>query len=100
VLRLFRILAAMKPVRGTVADPFRWSHDRRAERALIAEYEADLTAITVPGVDPEAAVALAELPLSIRGFGPVKAEAMVVAAEKRAGLLARLRGEPQAVAAE
>ena len=44
------------------------------ERALIRQYEADMAEV-LAGVTPEtmdAAVALAELPLQIRGFGPVK----------------------------
>ncbi|MCV2877450.1 indolepyruvate ferredoxin oxidoreductase family protein [Sedimentimonas flavescens] len=86
----FRLLARMKGLRGTALDPFGRSEERRTERALIAEYEADMARI-LPLVRPETleiARELAELPLSIRGFGPVKVEAVARAAKRRAELLA------------
>lgn len=89
----FRVLAALKPLRGTPLDPFGYSADRRMERALIAQYEADMTEVLAKiGPDTmDAAVALAELPLSIRGFGPVKDKAAQTAAKRREELLAALR---------
>ena len=96
-------LARMKRLRGTPFDPFGRSEDRRLERALIAQYEADAEEILrlAPG-NLDAAVALAELPLQIRGFGPVKAAHAEKAALRREELLAALRaGEaPAAQAAE
>jgi indolepyruvate ferredoxin oxidoreductase len=101
VLRLFRLLAGMKGLRGTPFDPFGYSADRRVERRLIAAYESDLEAILrAPAVDPATALELAELPLKIRGYGPVKAEAIAAAEVRRAALLARLGAGPEAVAAE
>ena len=104
VLTLFGVLARMKGLRGTVLDPFGWLPERRVERALIAQYEADMAEV-LPLVAPptEGAVrALAELPLAIRGFGPVKDAAVEKAARQRAELLAAIRagGTPQAQAAE
>ncbi|WP_432636014.1 indolepyruvate ferredoxin oxidoreductase family protein [Albidovulum sp.] len=104
VLTLFGVLARMKGLRGTVLDPFGWLPERRVERALIAQYEADMAEV-LPLVAPptEGAVrALAELPLAIRGFGPVKDAAVEKAARQRAELLAAIRagGPPQAQAAE
>ena len=104
VLTLFGVLARMKGLRGTALDPFGWLPERRAERALIAQYEADMAEV-LPLVAPptEGAVrALAELPLAIRGFGPVKDAAVEKAARQRAELLAAIRagGTPQAQAAE
>ena len=104
VLTLFGVLARMKGLRGTVLDPFGWLPERRAERALIAQYEADMAEV-LPLVAPptEGAVrALAELPLAIRGFGPVKDAAVEKAARQRAELLAAIRAgdTPQAQAAE
>jgi indolepyruvate ferredoxin oxidoreductase len=74
------------------------------ERALIAQYEADMAEI-LPKVTPatrDAAVALAALPLEIRGFGPVKAANAAKAAKRREELMAAIRagGAPQAEAAE
>jgi len=91
MLRTFRLLAKLKPLRGTPLDVFGWSGERRSERALIAQYEADIdTALaTTPG---PLATALLTLPDAIRGFGPVKAEAMADAAVRRADILSRMKG--------
>ena len=102
--RVFRLLARGKVLRGTPFDPFGWSAERKAERALINQYERDMAEV-LENVTPrtmEIAVELAELPLRIRGFGPVKAEAMEAAAKRREELLAAFRagGAPVAQAAE
>ncbi|MCU0909055.1 MAG: 2-oxoacid:acceptor oxidoreductase family protein, partial [Rhodobacteraceae bacterium] len=96
VERAFRVLARMKPLRGTPLDPFGHTAERRAERAAIRAYEADVARVlaTVTPETMDAAVALAELPLSVRGFGPVKAAAATRAAARRADLLTALAAEP------
>ncbi|MCR8547092.1 indolepyruvate ferredoxin oxidoreductase family protein [Salipiger sp. P9] len=104
MLRAFRLLARMKGLRGTPLDPFGRTAERRMERALIAQYERDMDEI-LPHVTPETlepAVALAALPLSIRGFGPVKEANEREAAKRREELLAAIRagGAPLARAAE
>ncbi|GAB4383681.1 indolepyruvate ferredoxin oxidoreductase family protein [Albidovulum sp.] len=104
ILPLFRILARMKRLRGTPFDLFGRTAERRMERALIAQYEADMAEI-LPKVTPatlEAARALARLPLEIRGFGPVKAAAERAAAKRREELLAAIRsgGAPERLAAQ
>jgi len=104
MLPVFRLLAAMKGLRGTALDPFGRSAERRTERALIAQYEADMAEI-LPRVTPETealARDLAELPLAIRGFGPVKEASVAKAAARRAELLAAFRagGTPLPMAAE
>jgi len=71
--RLWPHLAKLKRLRGTPFDPFGYSSERRMERRLIGEYERDIKGMMkTPPLNPEAAIALAELPLKIRGFGPVK----------------------------
>ena len=85
-----RWLVKARRLRGTPFDPFGYHPERKAERALIAQYEADIGAL-LGGLDAEGlrrAVALARLPEDIRGFGHVKAWSMKKAAEKRAALLA------------
>jgi indolepyruvate ferredoxin oxidoreductase len=104
VLRAFAVLARMKGLRGTAFDPFGRTKERRTERALIAQFEADMAEI-LPRVTPETeAIAreLAELPLQIRGFGPVKEASVAAAAARRAALLAAFRagGAPMPLAAE
>jgi len=100
--RLFPLLAALKPLRGTMFDPFGHSAERKMERALIAQYEADMTA-ALAALRPDtqdAARALAALPMQIRGFGPVKAAAVATAAQRRAEILATLHEPAQVRAAE
>ncbi len=104
MLPAFRLLARMKPLRGTPLDPFGRSAERRMERALIAQYEADMAEV-LPAVTPatmEMAEALARLPLQIRGFGPVKEASAKAAAARREELLAAFRagGTPLREAAE
>jgi len=102
--RWFKLLAKFKGLRGTAFDPFGRTAERKMERALIAQYEQDMETV-LAHLSPETldvAVALAELPLSIRGFGPVKEANEAKAAKNREELLAQLRsgGSPQLEAAE
>ena len=104
MMRNFRLLARLKPLRGTPFDPFGRTEERRMERALIKQYEADMRAV-LPEVSAgtrDAVLALAELPLQIRGFGPVKAANEAKAAKRREELLAVIRagGTDRAQAAE
>ena len=73
------------------------------ERALITQYEADLKRL-LPEHAKEAsdeAVALAELPLQIRGFGPVKAANEAKASKRREEILSVLsQSNAQKAAAE
>ena len=89
MLRGFKILAKMKCLRGTLFDPFGHTAERRMERALITQFETDMKAV-LSKADPqtmEAVLALAELPLSIRGFGMVKEANERKAAKRREELL-------------
>ncbi|MBO9476856.1 indolepyruvate ferredoxin oxidoreductase family protein [Shimia sp. R11_0] len=98
---LFPLLARLKRLRGTPLDVFARHPERKMERALIAQYEADLAEIiSEHGADaPDAAVALAELPLQIKGFGPVKMANQAKAAKRREELLAALQQGDQIKAA-
>ena len=91
--RIFPVLARLKWLRGTALDPFGLTSERRLERALIREYEADLVEVLtlVREETMDAAIAWAEIPLQIRGFGPVKENAATVAAERRKEALSSLR---------
>ena len=74
ILPFMRALARMRFVRGTGFDLFGYHHDRRVERALMDQFQEVLTRmeqeLTVDRL--ELSLRIAELPLSIRGFGPVK----------------------------
>ncbi|WP_283967835.1 indolepyruvate ferredoxin oxidoreductase family protein [Tritonibacter sp. AK171] len=97
--RLFRILAKLKSLRGTPLDLFGYTAERKMERALIKQYEADMKAWLpkAESVDRDALVALAELPLQIRGFGPVKRKSEQQAAKRREELLIALKQGPDAL---
>ena len=97
--RGFRLLARMKRLRGTPLDVFGYSAERKMERALIKQYQADLPKMMAAS-NVDAAIALAELPLQIRGFGPVKEANERAAAKRREELLAMLDQEPAKQAAE
>jgi indolepyruvate ferredoxin oxidoreductase len=104
MLRAFGMLAPLKVLRGTPVDIFGYTEERRMERELIAEYERDMDRVQA-GLRPETrdiALALAELPLEIRGFGHVKQAGAEAAAVRRAELLAAFDagGWPAAQAAE
>jgi indolepyruvate ferredoxin oxidoreductase len=74
----FPALAKLKRLRGTALDPFGRSEERRIERALIADYEADLQRLLAeltPARLP-LAVKIAQVPEQIRGFGHVKAASL------------------------
>ncbi len=90
ILPVFGALKRLRRLRGTPFDPFGWTAERRMERALISQYEADMRRI-ITAWTPDArpvAVKLALLPLEIRGFGHVKRAAALAVAQRRAALLA------------
>ena len=70
----FKLLAALKGLRGTALDVFGYTEERRTERALIGEYmgivEGLLASLTA---DSHArAIEIARVPEGIKGFGHVK----------------------------
>ncbi len=102
--RPLRMMAGMKRLRGTPLDVFGYTAERRMERALIKQFEGDMADVLPRLTDQtrDAIVALAELPLQIRGFGPVKQANEAKAAKRREELLAVIRsgGAEAAKAAE
>ncbi len=73
-MTLFRLLAGLKGLRGGALDIFGKTEERRTERALIGEYRALLDTLTqgLSAANHDTAIALANLPDDIRGFGHVK----------------------------
>ncbi|MBW8908681.1 MAG: indolepyruvate ferredoxin oxidoreductase family protein, partial [Mesorhizobium sp.] len=105
MMKGFRLLATLKGLRGSAFDLFGYSEERRGERKLLAQYEADLDLIAAalaPG-RIEAATALASVPALIRGYGHVRQASAGKAAGERSRLLDRLQkamAEPVLRAAE
>jgi indolepyruvate ferredoxin oxidoreductase len=86
----FKLLAALRGLRGTPLDVFGLSRDRRLERQLIDEYEA-LVERVLARLEPgkvDAAAKLLDLYNEIRGYGPVKAAAAEKVRQRAAKLLA------------
>ena len=84
-----RLLARMRRFRGTRLDPFRLMQERRDEVACLGWFEGLLTQlaplVTVQNATDIRAI-LAE-PLEIRGYGPVKDEAMKTSKAKVAAIM-------------
>jgi len=89
IFSAFELLAKLKGLRGTWADPFGRTSERRAERALIAEYVETMGRLCarLDEVGLANAIALAELPDLVRGYGPVKEEAIAAYERRRAELV-------------
>ncbi|MEJ8572584.1 indolepyruvate ferredoxin oxidoreductase family protein [Microbaculum marinum] len=92
VLPALKILARLKGLRGTPFDPFGYLADRRAERALLLQYEDDIRTL-LPRLDADTRdpiLALARLPEAIRGYGHVKNASIEAARERRRTFLEQI----------
>jgi indolepyruvate ferredoxin oxidoreductase len=95
----FRLLVAMRRLRGTALDPFGGMESRRLERSLPGWYETAL-GVAVERLRPETharVLELARLPERIRGYEQVKAEG-ARQAMARAGEILRELDETRAPA--
>ncbi|MPW22297.1 indolepyruvate ferredoxin oxidoreductase family protein [Paraburkholderia sp. CNPSo 3157] len=93
MLNAMHVLAKLKFLRGSALDVFGKTEERRAERALIVEYET-LVRELIGGLTVEKralAVELANLPDGIRGYGHVKENNLKGVRAKWASLLAKWR---------
>ena len=95
MLGAFRVLAKLKPLRGTALDIFGYSAERKMERSLPIEYRATISTLLsqITKENLAQAVAIASIPEEIRGYGHVKERHLVLAQAKREKLLAALSGE-------
>ncbi|ANY14875.1 indolepyruvate ferredoxin oxidoreductase family protein [Bordetella pseudohinzii] len=88
-LAALRWLARGKRLRGTWADPFGYTAERRMERALVGEYEA-LVRRLLAGLSVDkigAAATIAALAETVRGYGHIKAAAAARFRQERDRLL-------------
>jgi indolepyruvate ferredoxin oxidoreductase len=95
MLTAMKWLARGKVLRAGVLDPFGRTDERRMERALIGAYEARIGEL-LPQLDASRlalATLIAQVPLSMRGFGHVKLANVALARTREAELLHRL--DPQ-----
>jgi indolepyruvate ferredoxin oxidoreductase len=98
MMRVFRLLARLKGLRGTAFDPFGRLPERQLERRLIAEYETLIEEIIarLDAGNHATAVALASIPEQIRGYGHVKEAHLATAKQRETQLLATFRAPPDA----
>jgi indolepyruvate ferredoxin oxidoreductase len=101
MLTAFGWLAKLRFLRGGALDVFGRTDERRMERALIGEYERTILDLLpkLGAGNLAAAVALAEVPERIRGFGHVKEQSVAQAAALRTKLLAEFAAAGTASAA-
>ncbi len=102
MIHAFRLLARLKPLRGTALDIFGYTAERKTERKLIDDYlvmieqrVATLKAEQIPVL-----VRLARLPETIRGYGHIKEQSISKSLAEKARLEAELENNRFAVAAE
>ena len=91
---LFRLLARCRGLRGSAFDPFGYSAERRQERRVIGEFEADIDFLLskLEASNLDVAADIARLPQKIRGFGHVKQASIDSYYQSRARLMAKLDG--------
>ena len=78
VLHIMKLMAAARRLRGTRFDVFGYTAERKLERQLISDYEASVqrSLAELSMATHESAIARAEMPDAIRGFGHVKARSV------------------------
>jgi indolepyruvate ferredoxin oxidoreductase len=91
MMQVFRWLSRLKGLRGTIFDPFGQTAERKMERQLLTDYEADieLRALAPRRGNARHGHRTRRVPEQIRGFGHVKA-ASVLQARSQADACARL----------
>lgn len=96
VLPLFRQLAKLKFLRGSMFDVFGYLSERKMEQKLLVEYEQTITDV-LEGLTEhnyQKAVEIASLPEKIRGFGHVKENNRKMAKEREVQLMAAFKDSP------
>ena len=85
----FRLLARLKKLRGTAFDVFGYTSERRMERSLIDWYDGLIETMVarLRSEEPRALLALARAPLEIRGYGPIKENAITKVQAEVAAML-------------
>ncbi len=89
VMRAFKMMNALRSLRGTWLDPFRNNTERRLDARLLTQFEQDIAALlAAPQARTlETSIALAALPQKIRGYGHVREASAAVADSERGKLL-------------
>ncbi|MDX7999921.1 indolepyruvate ferredoxin oxidoreductase family protein [Xenorhabdus sp. Reich] len=93
IIPILHLLAASKPLRGTVFDIFGYQEERKQERKLLLEYEQLIDFLLEKMNNNNLAICrqLAELPDQVRGFGHVKQKAIQDMMRRKETLLKELK---------
>jgi len=92
----FRILAKLRFLRGTALDIFGHTEERRTERKLIVDYEANVGELLerLSRENHALCVEIASVPEQIRGYGHIKRRHLELVKKREADLLAAFRAGP------
>ena len=95
--KAMEMLAKLKFLRATPFDPFRFSEDRKLDRLWLKDYENLIEHIlqNLSSSNFETAIALAELPEQIRGFGHIRERYANFAKMRKQNLLDQFNGKYQ-----
>jgi indolepyruvate ferredoxin oxidoreductase len=90
----FKVLRAMKGVRGHWFDPFGHAEVRKVERAMVKEYLAavDTLVSQLRADNLVEAIRIAELPDQVRGYEDIKLRRATTYRDELAAALQRFRG--------
>ncbi|MBS1269512.1 MAG: hypothetical protein MAG794_00463 [Gammaproteobacteria bacterium] len=96
MMSVFRILSALRGLRGTSFDVFGCSRARRVERRMIDDYLADIDLVTqcLDSRNHKLALNLLSWPETVRGFGDIKFAVLEKATKRRDDLRAALQAPP------
>ncbi|WP_310619278.1 indolepyruvate ferredoxin oxidoreductase family protein [Flexibacterium corallicola] len=96
VFKAFKVLYAMRGLRGTALDAFGYTKERRAERALISQYLADMETVgeRMGAVTHDRLLDLLMVPDEVRGYGALKENNLASANKLRQELLTHLDDDP------
>ena len=86
-----KLVAKFRFLRGTAFDPIGLTQERKAERALISDYKETVFKLLSELNEKNFPIALeiARLPDQIRGYGPVKEQAIQESRDRQKDLLQR-----------
>lgn len=100
MMTFFRLLSRLTILRGTMFDPFGYTQERREERSSIKDFRTvvEQLAAALSNKNLDAAIELAKLPQSVRGFGHVRQRNYQAALKKREQLLLDFYGTASATA--
>jgi indolepyruvate ferredoxin oxidoreductase len=100
-MKAFRMMSALRRVRGTWLDPFRNTLERRLDRSLLETYERDLNMLVceLGPEDKPLALRIVDWPRKVRGYGHVREASMKAAELERSNLLEEWKKGRRAVAA-